>query len=633
MRVIEVTDSIGYEAFKLSADPGFILSSGGRATLDIETTISPAPTGTSKMWSDLYDVGEGESLISLACTFDGDTVFFFDGRDYDGPRNYLRQAKRIIESVDWTMHNGAFDCSALKSILDWNLHLAHDTMGMQYLLDPDKPKGLGVLSAEYLGVEGYKDVNYENILEEPWEKIVAMNAQDVVSTWKLYRILADQLNADPGLSRVYQWILMPAARVLPKITRRGVPMNRAALFTLTRTLLEEKESHLEALQRSTPPPWEEAYPNGWPKKRKSDPEAFNPGSPKQVAHVLFDIFDLDPIEWTDSGNPSTAADVLNQLVNSGSENSRAWLEHLLAYRKSVKSLGYVESWASLVGKDGRLHPRYKPMHVVTGRLSSEYPNIQQVPRGTEFRSVFGSDNLTWMKADYSQIELRLAAWTAQEELMLEAYRRGDDVHRQTAMLILGDDGDDARQVGKTLNFGLLYGAGPATLQRIARSDYGVNLSLSEAERYREEFFRAYPGLLLWHRRMEEEISRSGESRSALGRVRYLPDAKVPWDVQAMRSKKGAAIREGINHPIQSFASDIMLRAVAELSHAGLPLIATVHDEVDLLVPEFQVADTARLVKETMEDLTWLSKFGIKLTVPVVADVETGPSWGELKEMT
>ena len=632
MRVIEVTDSIAFEAFKLHSLPEYILSSGGRATLDIETTISPSPV-SGKMWSDLYDVGQGESLISLACTFDGDTVFFFDARKIKEPgSNYLKTAKKIIEGVDWTMHNGAFDTSALKSLLGWDLHLAHDTMGMQYLLDPDKPKGLGVLSVEYLGAPEYKTVDYENILDTPWEEVVEMNALDVVYTWQLYRILADQLNADPGLSRVYQWILMPAARELPKITRRGVPVKSTALYNLEGTLVGEKESLLSDLVGSTPPPDPASYPNGWPKKRKTDPELFNPGSPKQVAHVLFDLMGLDPIEWTDSGQPSTAADVLNQLVNSGTEKSSAWLTDLLGYRKTVKSLGYVRGWQLLQDDAGVLHPRYKPMHTVTGRLSSEFPNIQQVPRGKEFRSVFGSDHLTWMKADYSQIELRLAAWTAQEDLMLDAFRSGVDVHRQTGRLILGDDGDDARQVGKTLNFGLLYGAGPATLQRIARSDYGVNLSLSEAERYREEFFRAYPGILQWHRRMEDEISTSGESRSVLGRVRYLPDAKVPWTVAAMRSKKAAAIREGINHPIQSLASDIMLRAVAELGHAGIPLIATVHDEVDLLVTSDRLAATAQVVKATMEDLSWMDKFGIKITVPIVAEVEVGPSWGELKEM-
>lgn len=625
MRIIEVTDAVAFEAFKLSATPEYIARSGGRAALDIETTLSDAPTGTSKKWSDLYGVAGGESLIALGCTFDGDTVFIFKPGDYMG-----YPTKVIFEAIDWTMHNGAFDTAAMKSILGWDLHLAHDTMGMQYLLDPDKRKGLGVLSEEYLNVTAqYKDVDYANIEDEPWEKIVAMNAQDVISTWELYRILADQLNADPALSRVYQWILMPAARTLPKITRRGVPVFRDRLESLTAELQEEIARLLDQLREATPDPLPSAYPDGWPRKRKADPRLFNPGSPKQVAHVLYDVFGVDPIEWTPTGSPSTAGDVLLQLEKFSGEILLGWLGSLLAYRKAVKSLGYVESWAKLIARDQRLHPRFKPMHVVTGRLSSEHPNIQQVPRDKKFRSLFGSDSLVWMKADYSQIELRLAAWTAQEELLLDAYRAGEDVHRLTAKLILGSDDDDARQVGKTLNFGLLYGAGPATLQRIARSDYGVHLSATEAERYREEFFRAYPGLLLWHRRMEEELSRTGESRSALGRVRYLPKAKIPWDVADMRSQKAAAIREGINHPIQSLASDIMLRAVSELDHAGVPLVATVHDEVDILVQPHEVEDMAKLVKDTMEDLSWMDKFGVRITVPIVADVEYGPDWGSL----
>jgi DNA polymerase-1 len=257
-----------------------------------------------------------------------------------------------------------------------------------------------------------------------------------------------------------------------------------------------------------------------------------------------------------------------------------------------------------------------------------------VPRKKEFRSVFGgAEGLTWIKADYSQIELRLAAWQANESVMLQAYRDGDDLHRLTAMMVLGDDSDDARQVGKTLNFGLLYGAGPATLQRIARTNYDVFLDLDQARSYREDFFRAYPGLESWHQMMRQSLVFSGQARSPLGRVRYLPKAKIPWEVEDMRGQKIHAILEGTNHPVQSMASDLLLTSLIRISPLVRPLgcqiVAEVHDEIDFLCPNDKVEDVIPLIKNTMEDVSWLGKFGIKLTVPVVAEIETGTDWGDV----
>lgn len=260
--------------------------------------------------------------------------------------------------------------------------------------------------------------------------------------------------------------------------------------------------------------------------------------------------------------------------------------------------------------------------------------MQNVPRNSQFRSLFGGEpGMTWVKADYSQIELRLAAWQAEEPTMLQAYQEGLDLHRMTAKMVLGDDSDEARQVGKTLNFGLLYGAGPATLQRIARVNYGVFFDKRQATEYREDFFRAYPALEAWHQTMTVQIQRTGQSRSPLGRVRYLPDAKIPWDVAAMRGKKSHATLEGINHPIQSMASDLLLmtlvRVADQVRDSDAQIVAEVHDEIDLLVPHDEVEQLCEYVVSVMEDVTWLERFGIKLTVPVVVDIETGPYWGEL----
>ena len=349
---------------------------------------------------------------------------------------------------------------------------------------------------------------------------------------------------------------------------------------------------------------------------------------------------LPVLELTATETPSTNADVLLQLETfHADEDQQDWLRKLREYRKSNKVLtSYLRSWPELWDGEGWLHPRYKPLHVVTGRLSSDQPNIQNVPRTAEFRNLFGGiEGMTWMKADYSQIELRIAAWLSNETLMLQAYEDGLDLHTLTAKLVLGDDSGAARQVGKTLNFGLLYGAGPRTLQRVARSQYDVFLSEGEAKEYHAAFFANYPGLKNWQKERERELEWSGKSVSPLGRVRYLPNARIPWDVEDMRTKKIGAIHEGINHPVQSFASDLLLSSLIRVRPSvdplGAKVVAEVHDEIDLLVPNENVRQVASIVKETMEDTSWLGRHGIKLGVPVLAEVEVGTHWGSVKELT
>lgn len=602
-----------------------------RGAIDIETTVEPNPFLSSPQ------------LVSVALTFDGETAYVYR------PGFYWDRIRTVLEGKNWIMHNGLFDRLMLKAFFGADLPLEHDTMAMQYLLDPDKPKGLQDLSVEYLGLEAYKDVDYKNILDEPFEKVAEMNAEDARRTYRLFRPLADQLNANPKLSRVYQWILMPAVNDLIEVTQNGIPLDSEALSEITAKYELEVEELLKWLQDRAPKPDPERYPKGWPKPGwwrvgelgQYDGSYFNPGSWQQVGHVLFDLWNLTPLEWNEDsdGNPtspSTSADVLLRIETHEAEGvQEVWLSKLREYRKATKLLSYFHAWPDLQDWNGWLHPRYKPLHVVTGRLSSETPNIQNVPRTKEVRSCFRApEGYVWMKADYSQVELRLAALAAQEERMLLAYKRGDDLHTLTAKLVLGDESPDARQVGKTLNFGLLYGAGPATLARVARNDYGVFFTLDEARYYSTEFFHAYPGLAQWHAKEETKIEQTGVSYSPLGRVRYLPKAKIPRTVNEMWGQKMGAIREGINHQIQSYASDLLLgamnRVLPRIEEYGAFMVAEVHDEMDFLVPEQNVSQVARIVKDTMEDTSWLKKFGISLGVPLLAEVEVGPSWGEVE---
>ena len=602
---VHMGDEFSYEALKVHREK--------RGAIDIETTVTEDP------FVDL------PSLVSVAITFDGNRAFVYTDMDL------LNRHRHIFEHTDWIMHNGLFDKLMMKLITGFDLTLVHDTMAMQYLLDPDEPKSLEELSGKYLGLEPYKDVNYKNILEEPIEKVIAMNGEDVRRTFNLFRPLADLINKDKQLSRIYQWLLMPTVNALIQVTQNGINVDKEKLDELSTAYTERVEEGLKKLQEKAPMPadgW--AKPSWWRIKTHGqyDGSYFNPASPQQVSKALYGEWGLPVLEVTDSGAASTGGDVLlrHESDDDTPEHAREFLTHLRAYRKDTKILNsYLKSWPNYIDKEGKMHPRFKPLHVVTGRLSSEKPNIQQVPRGNEFRSLFvAPPGHKWIKADYSQIELRIAAWLANEPTLLEAYHEGEDVHTLTATLVLGDP--EFRQGGKTLNFGLLYGAGPKTLQRVARQDYDVWLTLAEATEHRANFFRTYPKLETWQKLSESRITSTGQSRSPLGRIRYLPHAKIPWEVEDMRGHKIHAVLEGINHQVQSFAGDLTNMAVARLVGEGLPVVCAVHDEVDLVVPEDQADEVATRVHEIMEDVSWLTRFGIKLTVPVVAEVSVGEKW-------
>ena len=612
-----------------------------QGALDIETS-----------WLDENPWKNPPDLVSIAITPDG-------RRSYVLSPEWVPQVLPLLKYTPWIMHNGGFDRLALREWFGIETILKHDTMAMQYLLDSDNiatPKSLEACSERWLGLKGYKNVDYENIEDEPFEKVALMNGEDTLRTFNLVRPMGDELNADPALSRVYQWIVMPAINELIEITNNGIPLDGERLAEATAAKEAEVEQLLSDLRSATPLPGEERYPKGWPKPSwwrvrqhgQYEGDLFNPGSWQQVGHVLYELWGLPILEWNkdkvtgENTTPSTNADVLLRLETYEATGlQQEWLHKLRLYRKATKLLSYFEAWPRYI-IEGKMHPRFRPLKTVTGRLASEKPNIQNVPRDKDIRSMFRApEGFVWVKADYSQIELRLAALAAQEETMLRAYRQGDDIHRLTGTLVLGDDSDEARQVGKTLNFGLLYGAGPATLQRVARSDYDVFLSLDEARYYKDEFFRAYPGLKAWHQRCEVEIETTGISRSPLGRIRHLPKAKIPRSVTKDDSQlwklKMAAIREGTNHRIQSYASDILLhsliQAVPVAKRHGALLVASVHDEVDFLCPPDALPDFSAELRGVMEDMSWLRRFGIKLGVPVVADVEAGPSWGEVRSIT
>jgi DNA polymerase I-like protein with 3'-5' exonuclease and polymerase domains len=292
---------------------------------------------------------------------------------------------------------------------------------------------------------------------------------------------------------------------------------------------------------------------------------------------------------------------------------------LLDYRKAAKS---VQAFASSLPKHvhpitGRIHPDYQQMGAATGRMSCRNPNLQQIPRDRIFRSCFvPAPGYRLVVADYSQIELRVAAELSGDRRMIEAYQNNEDLHRLTAALIADKSLDQVekseRQAAKAVNFGLIYAMGAKGLAEYAYNNYGVQMSLKQAETFRKRYFEAYQGIARWHGAIKRRLPRE---------MRTMGDRLRRWQDEPK-------LTELLNTPVQGTAADITKAALAKLPVAlkgiGARLIGTVHDEILLEAPEGKAEQAAQILQQAMEQAgqRYLRK------VPVKAEVAIALNWAE-----
>lgn len=292
---------------------------------------------------------------------------------------------------------------------------------------------------------------------------------------------------------------------------------------------------------------------------------------------------------------------------------------LSSYRKAAKALSSIllPVLSMVHPVTGRLHPQYGQISAYSGRMSCSNPNIQQIPRGQAFRSCFvAPPERAMVIADYSQIELRVAAQISKDARMLAAYQQGEDLHLLTASLMVGKPMDmvskQERQAAKAVNFGLIYGMGAAGLQQYSQQSYGVDMSMDEANLFRQRFFQAYVGIGEWHQRLKDYPA--SEGRTLTGR--RFPFSQHP------------SLPELSNSPVQGTAADIIKKALGLLANRLLGTdtwpIGVVHDEILLECPAGKAEETAALLKETMEE----AANSILPLVPVEADAHTATSWAE-----
>jgi DNA polymerase I len=411
---------------------------------------------------------------------------------------------------------------------------------------------------------------------------------------------------DAGLLNLYQEIDLPLVPVLARMEHAGVKIDRATLAEMSSRL--EREIDTKA---------KEIY-------QRAECE-FNISSPKQLGDVLFNKLNLPkPVKYGKGKTISTAVDVLEGL-----SEEHAVPRLVLEYRQLTKLKStYVDALPALLNPvSGRLHTTFGQTGTATGRLSSTNPNLQNIPirteLGREIRAAFTAEpgNIL-LAADYSQIELRLLAHFSKDPLLVEAYRRGDDVHKLTASQVFGVPPQmvtpDHRRQAKVVNFGIVYGLSAFGLSQ------QLGIAPSDAKQFITAYFEKYKGVRDFIDRTLEEARRDGKVRTLFGRVRPIPDIN-----SKNANLRGFAERTAVNTPLQGTAADLikiaMIRIDATIRERGLKSRMTlqVHDELVFEMHPQELDTMKSLVKEHMEKVH-------SLAVPLVADIGVGPNWRDLE---
>jgi len=499
----------------------------------------------------------------------------------------------------------------------YGVHLAgpqFDTMLAHYLLQPELRHGMDYMAETVLGYRpvsiteliGPKGKGQKSMRDVPLEQVAAYATEDADITWQLYEAFAPRLKED-ALEELFKDMEMPLVRVLADMEMEGIRLDVEALKVFS----EELNEDILDLQKSI----KEACGN----------IEFNIDSPKQLGDVLFETLKIggEKPKRTKTGQYQTSEDILTELVHA-----HTVVPMILDYRGLRKLKGtYVDTLPTMVDpRTGRLHTNYRQAVAATGRLSSEDPNLQNIPirtdKGREIRKAFVPRDAHHglLSADYSQIELRVIAHMSGDQNMQEAFRKGLDIHAATAAKVfnveLAEVTREQRSRAKAVNFGIAYGQGAFGLSQ------NLGIPRAEAKQIIDDYFAQFPGVRGY---MDEQVAFArahGYVRTLLGRRRYLPDI-----TSANQTVRAQAERIAINAPMQGTAADIiklaMVRIHDRLLHDGLRsrLLLQVHDELVLDVQLEEADRVQALVKELMEN-------AIALDVPLVVDMNMGKNWLE-----
>ncbi len=522
----------------------------------------------------------------------------------------LKVLKPILESSRPKKlgQNIKYDFIVLKN---HGIHLSgihFDTMVASYLINPIKRNhNLDDISFEYLQVKkiatkdligsGKKEISMDAV---PLEKISEYACEDADCVFRLKQKLAPMLG-EHELEKLFHDVEMPLVEVLAEMERNGVKVDTEILGALS----EKAEKHLRKLEKNI---------------HAEAGEEFNINSPKQLGEILFGKLKLPAGRKTKTGF-STDVGVLEKLADEY-KLPRLLLEY--RERSKLKST-YFDALPELMHPDtGLIHTSFNQTVTATGRLSSSEPNLQNIPirteMGREIRKAFipRKKNQKLLSADYSQIELRLLAHFSADPVLIKAFKEDTDIHRFTASLLYGMKESDVtwemRNLAKTINFSIIYGK---TSYGLARD---LHIPIEEAAAFIQSYFARYPKVKEYLEAQKETAKRQGFLTTILGRRAYFPDL-----ASSNQNLRQFAERAAVNAPLQGSAADLvkiaMIAIQKELSQRKLEalMILQVHDELVFNVPDKEIPEIEKLVREKMEK-------ALDLAVPLKVDVTVGDSW-------
>lgn len=486
-----------------------------------------------------------------------------------------------------------------------------DTMVMSFALDAgDHGHGMDELARVHLGHEciSYKSVtgtgkSQIGFAEVPLADATKYAAEDADVTLRLWHHLKLRLSPDK-VTTVYELVDRPLVLVLSKMECTGIKVDRAVLARLSGEFAAQMESLEKEIHELAGQP-------------------FTIGSPQQLGNILFEKMGHKGGKKGKSGQYSTDVTVLEDLAGHGVEIARKVLDwRQLAKLKST----YTDSLQEQINpKTGRVHTSYSLVGAQTGRLSSTDPNLQNIPirteMGRQIRDAFVAEpGNVILSADYSQIELRLAAHFADVAPLRDAFEKGEDIHARTAQEMFGEVNRDTRGRAKTINFSILYGISRWGLAKRLES------TPDEAQALIDAYFKRFPGISNYIQETLADVRECGHSTTLFGRKTWFPRIK-----SANQAERQGSERAAINAPIQGTSADIIKRAMVRmgpaLAEAGLShvkMLLQVHDELVFELPQADVAAASDIIRSIMANA---AEPLVKLSVPLGVEIGTGPSWG------
>lgn len=617
---------------------------------DIESTISSVNNPDARVVSIALTVSNTMDM-STAVTYE---IPMFHPQSWlrDKWREALRLIVKAMMGVKHRIaHNAKFDSKWLRHMTGILISPTFDTIIALALLDENRPKGLKPAASTLLGADPW-GIDTSNLLNEPLDDVLDYNGLDTWHTLRLYFILREQLAQQPRLVRLFKHLMMPAVCELIDVELRGVYVHQDVLMTNWNEVKATLEKIHEDLQEWLP------ETNPFIKVRKRDGVVLHDGVNFNPSNFLrwwlFEYLNLPVLARGKTkddgrpGDPSTAEAIM--MVLAEQHPAATLLLERVKWNKYDTS--FFGPWSEQLDENSRIHSTFKPWGTVTGRLSSGKEdtekitakgqfrgvNLQQVPRGSLTRSVFGAPPGSYfIEADYSQIELRIAAFLSRERTMMHLYATGQDIHMAMAMRMTGKPQKyvtkEERKAAKAVNFGFLYGMGWRKFILTAWATYGLRVTEEEAVAFRKTFFNQFPLLLPWHAKQRRMAHQFGRVETPMGRVRHLPDIYSPDPGVVAEAE-----RQAINSPVQAFASDMALLALVHTANKFRKYdikawpIGTVHDAVNFEVKAKDAHRAIPIIKRTMENLPLERLFGVAIDVPIIADCKLGTRWGSATEI-